>query len=334
MPYKLAKQSGDTVNVPQIIISRLPDTEDDWVRVALYIVATGNCDEAEITRALHLKSEHKARQALLFWKGAGLIENSDDLQNTLNQPLGNVAYSESANNQSSAENSTGGAAKSSAKKSAHLTTPEVLGYAKQDEAIAFLTQECQRLMGGIVTQADLNIYVSMYIVDEMPVDFILLGTAHFAAQGKRSARYIERALLSWQREGIATYSDAEKYLKQLETQEEFVKRALKALALENTQPSKAERTLMCAWFERYKYDEALISEAAAIAGEKKNIKYVNGILRKWHEKGVLNIADVIREQGMNMQNISVSNPKAQSVLTGKMRPVPQFKTKPKGDAAT
>ncbi|MFQ7002901.1 MAG: hypothetical protein ACLRRT_03915 [Ruthenibacterium lactatiformans] len=37
------------------------------------------------------------------------------------------------------------------------------------------------------TQADTNILVSMYLSDGMPVDMILLGVAHFAALGKRSA---------------------------------------------------------------------------------------------------------------------------------------------------
>ncbi len=312
MAYRLVKQSGDVVNVPQIIISRLHDTEDDWIRVALYVVATGICCEKEIAAALRLKNEHKARQALLFWKGVGLVENCEDTPE---------------NKRESGEEKSESKAKGT-----HLTTREVLGIAEKDQAIAFLAQESQRLIGGIVTQSDLNIYVSMYIVDEMPVDFILLGIAHFAALGKRNARYIERTLLSWQREGITTYTAAEKYLKTLEMQEEFVQRALKALGLEECKPSKAERIIICTWFETYKYDEAMITEAAGIAGEKKNIKYVGGILRKWHEQKITCMGDVIRVQNMDMQNISVTNPKAKNVLTGKIRPVPQFK--PKGETET
>ena len=67
-------------------------------------------------------------------------------------------------------------------------------------------------MGGVITQADTNILVSMYLSDGMPVDMILLGVAHFAALGKRSARYIERALLGWQAEGIDTADAAERHL--------------------------------------------------------------------------------------------------------------------------
>ncbi|MFQ8833826.1 MAG: DnaD domain protein, partial [Ruthenibacterium lactatiformans] len=95
---------------------------------------------------------------------------------------------------------------------AHLTTPEVASAAQGDPAIAGLVQECQALMGGVITQADTNILVSMYLSDGMPVDMILLGVAHFAALGKRSARYIERALLGWQREGIDSGEAAERYL--------------------------------------------------------------------------------------------------------------------------
>ncbi len=314
MSYKLSKQSGDSVAIPQLIISRLQDTEDDWIRVALYVVSTGVCNAKIIAQALRLKNEHKAQQALLFWKGAGLIENSTEQDGAAQNPL-----------QSSEKENT------EQKKHVHLTTQEVTGIATKDSNIAFLAQECQRLTGGIVTQSDINIFVSMYIVDEMPIDMILLGVAHFSALGKKNARYIERAMLSWQREGITTYTAAEHYLKNLEKQEEFTKRALVALGLEEIKPSKAERLLMCTWFEQYGYVEDIITEAAAVAKEKKNIKYVNGILRRWHEQGYKTLADVIRQSNLNMQNISVSNESAKSVLSGKMRPVPSFK--PKGESA-
>ncbi len=305
MPYKLCKNSGDFVNIPQLIISRIHDTEEDFVRVALFVVSTNNCNTKDIAKALHLKDEQKAKQALMFWKGAGLIENSTEQKQTVEDD-------------------------DKKQKRAHLTTKEVTNFASKDYAIAFLTQECQRLTGGIITQTDINIYVSMYVVDEMPVDFILLGVAHFASLGKRSARYIERALLSWQREGITTYTKAEKYLKLIEKQQEYVKRAQKAINEPESKVSKTESTIVYDWFEVFKYSEEMIAEAAEIAKEKKSIKYINGILRRWHEQGFKTISDVIRNQNNNMQNITVNNPTAKSVLSGKIRPVPSFK--PKGDS--
>ena len=177
MAYRLVENKGDSVAVPQLVIAKLPELEDDWLRVALFVVATGETDPARIAAALRLKSPERAQTALVYWKGAGLLESCGEPQ------------------------ARGGIDAAPAPR-AHLTTPEVASAAQGDPAIAGLVQECQALMGGVITQADTNILVSMYLSDGMPVDMILLGVAHFAALGKRSARYIERALLGWQREGI------------------------------------------------------------------------------------------------------------------------------------
>jgi len=175
MAYRLVENKGDSVAVPQLVIAKLPELEDDWLRVALFVVATGETDPARIAAALRLKSPERAQTALVYWKGAGLLESCGEPQ------------------------ARGGIDAAPAPR-AHLTTPEVASAAQGDPAIAGLVQECQALMGGVITQADTNILVSMYLSDGMPVDMILLGVAHFAALGKRSARYIERALLGWQRE--------------------------------------------------------------------------------------------------------------------------------------
>ena len=65
---------------------------------------------------------------------------------------------------------------------AHLTTPEVASAAQGDPAIAGLVQECQALMGGVITQADTNIPVSY---THLPERFWLLKSPQKAAGARR-----------------------------------------------------------------------------------------------------------------------------------------------------
>ena len=39
MAYRLVENKGDSVAVPQLVIAKLPELEDDWLRVALFVVA-------------------------------------------------------------------------------------------------------------------------------------------------------------------------------------------------------------------------------------------------------------------------------------------------------
>ena len=127
-------------------------------------------------------------------------------------------------------------------------------------------------MGGVITQADTNILVSMYLSDGMPVDMILLGVAHFAALGKRSARYIERALLGWQREGIDSGEAAERYLRLLDQRAAHEKETAKLLGLVDAKFTKADSRAIADWYESYGYGPDMIAESAAYAGEKKSVK--------------------------------------------------------------
>ena len=66
MAYRLVENKGDSVAVPQLVIAKLPELEDDWLRVALFVVATGETDPARIAAALRLKSPERAQTACLL----------------------------------------------------------------------------------------------------------------------------------------------------------------------------------------------------------------------------------------------------------------------------
>ncbi|MEG1068601.1 MAG: DnaD domain protein [Ruthenibacterium sp.] len=299
MPYRLIANCGDSISVPQLLFTKLPDAEDDWVRVALFVIATGEADPARIAAALRLKTPDKAKEALLFWKGAGLLESVDAAP---------------------AESTPITAARTC------LTTPEVTSAAKGDPAIASLVQECQQLLGGVMSQADTNIFVSMYLTDGMPIDMILLGVSYFASLGKRSARYVERALLGWQRDGIDSGEAVERYLAQLALRESREKHIAELFHLPDAKFTKSERNAIADWHENFGFDDAMIAEALAYAGEKNNVRYVNGILRAWHTKGYHTVRDVMAESAATMQNVQVTNPNAstQTVLHGGLKRAPTF----------
>lgn len=299
MPYCLAENNGDSIAVPRLVFQKLADARADWVRVALYVLDTGDLEPASIARALRLRGEAAAKDALMFWRGAGLLADAP----TLIEPVQEAAPTRK-----------------------HLTTPEVTAVADGDANIAALVQECQRLMGEVITQADINILVSMYVSDNMPVDMILLGVAYFASKGKRSARYIERALLGWQRDGIETGEQTELYLQQLAKREEYERRVAALLGLAAPNFTKAERGLIASWYEQLGYEDDIISEAISYAGEKNSVRYVAGILRKWYAKGYKTLRDVIHASADAMQNVQPSNPNARNVLTGAKR-APTFKPK-------
>ena len=69
----------------------------------------------------------------------------------------------------------------------------------------------------------------------------------------------------------------------------------------------------------------MIAEAVAEAGDKKEIRYISGILRRWYTDGKRTLRDVISESATTMRNVQpASNPNARRILTGEPQRAPTF----------
>ena len=73
MGYKLAANNGDTLAVPQLVLTHLTQTDGDTIRAALYILQTHDTDPRTMARALALPSIEAAKRTLQYWAGAGLL---------------------------------------------------------------------------------------------------------------------------------------------------------------------------------------------------------------------------------------------------------------------
>lgn len=292
-------QSVSGREVPRIVFERLAESPENGVRVALWLLDSA-CAKAEDAAAALGIPVSDAREAVSYWRGAGL-----ELE---------------------------GKKAPSVRLRTRLTTSEVAAAAGGDPAIALLVQECQMLCGRVITESDVNILVSLYVTDGIPVDVILIGVAHFAAQGK-SVRYMEKALLGWQREGIATGEAAEAHLKLLAERAEREQRVAKLFGLESDAAlTRSERALISEWYEGFGFGDEMVAEALGYAGERRTVRYVNGILRKWYGKGWKTVRDVMADSASQMQNVQTSNPHARDVMGGGMRRAPVFRTEG-GDGA-
>ena len=284
-------QSGEGLAVPQVVLDRLGAAPEEGVRTALWLLTNGPAPASAAAEALGI-SEQSAREAVSFWRGAGL-----ELEKTQRPTV---------------------------RTRARLSTPEVTAAADGDPAVALLVQECQSLCGRIITESDVNILVSLYVTDGIPVDVILIGVAHFAALGK-SVRYMEKALLGWQREGIMTAEAAEAHLKLLAERAEREARVARIFGLESdVSLTRSERMLINEWYEGFGFGDDMVSEALGYAGERRTVRYVNGILRKWYGKGWKTVRDVMAESAAKMENVQTTNPHARDVMTGGLRRAPVF----------
>ena len=275
MTYRLCNQSGDSIAVPQLIFARLATTEGNFVRVALYILATGSTSARDIAHALRLKSVREAENALQFWAGAGLLEaertNTDPVP--LTTPL--------------------------------LTQEEINLASLRDPMVATLTSEVQNYLGKALSHKDMQRLVSLYVNDEYPVEMILLCCAYVAGQEKHTVNALEQELRRWRSAGVETGEQAEQHLNRLALRQQRQLRVAALLKIDPQDLQLTERRMIDRWYEQMGYDDEMIEEALVHADGKNEVRYLNGILKGWHSKGWRDVRDVRGNGSLTGSNLRV-----------------------------
>ena len=275
--YRPANNNGDSICVPQLVFSRLgfPEMDETRLKVALYVLAQGECSTEQVAKALHIRAE-AAEKALSYWEGASLFER-------IEAPGGPPSPKKNARRQ-------------------HMNTGQVNLAAGNDPVLGAMMQELQHIFGGVVNQKENNIYCTLYCEDQFPADLILMAAIHCVAEGKCGASRVERMLLSWRKEGIDTCEAADRHLKLLAEREARYISTSQLFGQKKMAFTAGERRMIDTWAEEYGYDEEMLEAARLAAGSRENeVRYLNGILKKWYAKGYQTAADMRRgEEGSNL----------------------------------
>ncbi len=275
--FKPAQIHGDSLPVPQLVFSRLgfPEADEPRFKVALYMLANGECGIRQVADALHISTD-LAEKAMLYWEGAGLLERSAPA------PVHNVPTKPQTRVRMSLEQ-------------ANLATGS-------DKILGAMVQELQYIFGGIMNQKEYAVYCTLYCQDEFPADMILMAAMHCAAEQKSGAFRVERTLLSWRKEGLSTCADVDAYLLLLSERERRYQEMAEVLGQAKPIFSAAERRMIDSWHEQFGYDMSMIEAARLAAGDKQNeLRYLNGIIKKWQAKGYATVQDMQHgEQASNL----------------------------------
>lgn len=282
MDYRIKPQQGESVAVPQLVFSRLASADEVSVRVALYVLATGVTDAAAIARDLKLRSTHSAESALLWWAGAGLLESTAAAPAALAAP-------------------------------APLSWQQIAAAARTDPMIANLVECAQNAFGRGLSHAEMEKLVRLYLQDGFDPEMMMLCISYLATRGKATLAALAHELKAWQAEGVENGEAADRYLKLLALRAERESTVCGLLHQSPEGLTLGARKTIARWYEEYGFDDSMIGEAVVQAGSGQDVWYLNGVLRKWHAKGLRNIHDV-RGAG------AVTSPESRNIRVDRAQP--------------
>ena len=164
-----------------------------------------------------------------------------------------------------------------------------------DAGFRMLVPQTEEKLGKRLKTADLQILAGLYDDLGLPADVIYLLVCHCVTRseerygpGRRpTLRQIEKEGYHWAQRGLFDQESASQYLLDWNVRRSAMSRYMQVLGLGDRRPVESEERYIADWM-----DKGFPPETVALAYDKTvfykkelNWRYLNGILRRWHENG-------------------------------------------------
>lgn len=266
MNYEINWQkTGNMFAVPHKLISSITIFDESSLKIALYIFShPTTADITTLGNELNL-TKKQVLEGLQFLEKHGVIILSDHApKKALKTPL-------------------------------KLNKDEFNQIVDKEEAVKFLLDKSQQLLGRTTTYSEANTLVTLYLFYGLDIDVILMIITYCLSLKKDNINYIQKVAIDWANKGITNHEAAEEHLQNLQVQNECEKTIKQLFGITGRSLTQKEKQFSANWLHEYQFDLNLVVEAFERCVEhtgKVSFPYINKILTSWQKKGYTTLLDV------------------------------------------
>lgn len=175
------------------------------------------------------------------------------------------------------------------------TAQDIAGLLTDNEGFRLLIPQAEQQLGKKLRTADLQILAGLYDDLGLPADVIYLLLCHCVdraraqwGEGRRpTMRQVEKEGYHWAQLGLFDQDSAAAYLRTWSRRRQKMGAYMKAMQLPDRPPVEAESRYITDWMDMGFPPEtvALAYERTVFYKKDLNWRYLNGILRRWHDAG-------------------------------------------------
>lgn len=189
---------------------------------------------------------------------------------------------------------------------------------RESTEISTLIKESEMALGRPISGTDSAVLIMLHDNEGLPSDVILMLIEYAVSIGKGNIRFIESMGNRWAKEEIDSIEKAEKKINNLDKTRVLWKKFENIIGIEHRSPTSQEQEAVLRWHDEWKCKENLVRYAYEICVDTKgryNIRYMDGILKRWYLKGISAPEQVIKYQkeyrqeklGMNLNSYSIED---------------------------
>lgn len=301
------------------IQNHMPSANGNFVKIYLYLIML--CQHSEIQKDSSINAladcfectENDILRALRYWQKEGLLSFTEDNGEITSILLLNGEAKDTAASSESAMGQRKAAINNSDLDMPAPVVKEDFSIPKQQEytplqaealmkdvEINETIEQAEKILGTTLSATHLQMI--LYFMCDIGFSQELILTLYRLAQsrGKTSPKYMEAIGLDWAKKGITTPEAAKDESSAFSGLYHVV---TKALGL-NRALAPAEREIIDCWTD-FGFSDEIIEQACkrtVLQTGGTNLNYITSILKDWHHKGVLTLADIEKCDKSYQQN--------------------------------
>lgn len=278
MAYRPAtKSGGKAFFVPAEAAENLKSCTAAQLRILL-LVLSGKASDPEAAAAALGISCDDAKDYFDYWVERGVFEN--DLASA---PAASIKKISSAKEQPPQE---------------RLSVQEVRRLQQEDDGVAFVLREAERILGGTFNSYDTGVLAWLVSSAGVPPEVLVTVIGYCNSIGHGKLRYIQKVALEWLDAGISTVEMAEERIRILTETAGWEGQMKSVLEIHDRSLVPKEREY-CENWRKLGLSPELVRAAYERSVEstgKRSFAYINKVLISWKQSGVTTPAQAAAEK--------------------------------------
>ena len=174
---------------------------------------------------------------------------------------------------------------------------ECMRFVAQDEQLRNMLLTVENIMGKQLTHTEASCFVTLVKWYGLPCTVVPMLIQYCKSIGKSSLAYMESTGIGWAQEEIDTFEKAERKIIAQMARRKAWNTVRSALEIPERKPTESEITHCDRWINIWHIEVELIRHAydkCVNKNGKPSFAYINGILKRYYEKGITTAPDALR----------------------------------------
>ena len=309
MKYKINYGNGVGV-FPKSVFDVIARTGSVELKVLLGVCSLeGSVDIKKLAKLISCP-ESDVKDAISFWRGAGIIEVLDgetkaefEVKNDAQ-----VTALKRSEKMSPAVEEKGGEQEKKLKKSNELpryTSEELAGILESREDIVSLINESQNIIGKVFNLKEISVIIGLIDYLGLDSEYVLILLTYCVSIDKKSLHYIESTAFSLYDAGVTEPAQLTEEIRRRELAASSEGQIRKIFGIGTRAFTSKEKKFIYSWLNDMRYTVEIITrayEVSANATGKASFPYTNAVLERWNSENLRTLEEIEAADKKNQES--------------------------------